>query len=85
MNRREPVLEDRERLFISMVRRPKALSVATAPYPGFLRIFSPFAAFLVRSKGEELDYRTVFEDRLWNAADLVKNGGRCYLSGKKRL
>lgn len=55
--------------------RPKPVSVATKPYPGFpTDLQAPWMAFMVRAKGECQVHEAIFENRFMHAAELMRLG-----------
>lgn len=67
-----------------MERRPKAIALATGPYPGFpTDLQSPMLAVLSRAEGLSQVKEQVFEARFKTAAQLKKMGAQIELSGNR--
>jgi len=67
---------------VSMAGRPKPVSIATAPYPGFpTDLQAPWMAWMCLAKGKSRVAETVFENRFLHAAELMRMGARLAVSG----
>jgi UDP-N-acetylglucosamine 1-carboxyvinyltransferase len=67
---------------VSMSGRPKAVSMATAPHPGFpTDLQAPWMAWMCLAKGRSRVAETVFENRFLHAAELRRMGARIAVSG----
>ncbi len=77
------VREEKDGIFMSMKGRPRPVSIATAPYPGFpTDLQAPWMAWMCLARGRCRVQETVFENRFLHAAELSRMGGRVSLSGK---
>ncbi len=67
---------------VTMTGRPKPVSIATAPYPGFpTDLQAPWLAWMCLAKGRSRVAETVFENRFLHAAELARMGARIAVSG----
>jgi UDP-N-acetylglucosamine 1-carboxyvinyltransferase len=67
---------------IRMDRRPKPVSVRTAPYPGFpTDLQAPWMALMTLASGYAKVRETVFENRFMHAAELARMGAQIAASG----
>jgi UDP-N-acetylglucosamine 1-carboxyvinyltransferase len=70
-------------LAVSAEKRPKALTVATAPYPGFpTDLQAQFAALLSIAQGTSVVTENVFEARFLHASELDRMGARIAINGR---
>jgi UDP-N-acetylglucosamine 1-carboxyvinyltransferase len=69
-------------LVVEMRGRPKAVSIKTAPYPGFpTDLQAPWMALMAVSGGASIVNETVFENRFMHAAELARMGASIGVSG----
>jgi UDP-N-acetylglucosamine 1-carboxyvinyltransferase len=69
-------------IVVSMNGRPKPVSMATAPHPGFpTDLQAPWMAWMCLAKGRSRVVETVFENRFLHAAELRRMGARIAVSG----
>ena len=65
-----------------MSRRPSAVSVRTAPYPGFATdMQAQFMALATRAEGTALITETIFENRFMHALELQRLGADIAIQG----
>ena len=68
---------------LSMERRPKAVSIATKPYPGFpTDLQAPWMSLMTLCTGCAKVTETVFENRFLHAAELGRMGAQIAVSGR---
>lgn len=73
-----------EGIELSMDKRPKALQISTAPYPGFpTDLQSPMLSVLAGAKGISCLKETIFEARFKTAQELKKMGAEIEISGNE--
>ncbi|MBI5209404.1 MAG: UDP-N-acetylglucosamine 1-carboxyvinyltransferase [Elusimicrobia bacterium] len=71
-------------LELVMRSRPKAVSITTAPHPGFpTDLQAPWMSLMCLSTGTSLISETVFENRFLHAAELVRMGAAIKVAGSK--
>jgi UDP-N-acetylglucosamine 1-carboxyvinyltransferase len=69
-------------LSVSMTGRPRPVSIATAPHPGFpTDLQAPWMAWMCLARGRSRIVENVFENRFLHAAELLRMGARLSLSG----
>jgi UDP-N-acetylglucosamine 1-carboxyvinyltransferase len=67
---------------LEMSRRPSAVSVRTAPYPGFATdMQAQFMALATRAEGTALITETIFENRFMHALELQRLGADIAIQG----
>ncbi|MDE2490027.1 MAG: UDP-N-acetylglucosamine 1-carboxyvinyltransferase [Elusimicrobia bacterium] len=67
---------------IRMEKRPKPVSIRTAPYPGFpTDLQAPWTALMTLATGFAKVRETVFENRFMHAAELARMGAQIAASG----
>ena len=67
---------------VSMKGRPRAVPVATAPYPGFpTDLQAPWMAWMCLARGRSRVRETVFENRFLHAAELARMGANIAVLG----
>jgi UDP-N-acetylglucosamine 1-carboxyvinyltransferase len=67
---------------VSMTGRPRPVSIATAPHPGFpTDLQAPWMAWMCLARGRSRIVENVFENRFLHAAELLRMGARLSLSG----
>ncbi len=68
---------------LAMERRPKAVSIATKPYPGFpTDLQAPWMSLMTLCAGFAKVTETVFENRFLHAAELGRMGAQIAVSGR---
>ncbi|MDD5655872.1 MAG: UDP-N-acetylglucosamine 1-carboxyvinyltransferase [Elusimicrobia bacterium] len=78
------VKESAAGLRVSMRGRPRPVSVATAPYPGFpTDLQAPWMAWMCLARGRSRVLENVFEKRFLHAAELARMGARIALLGRR--
>lgn len=69
-------------LRVTATGRAKAVSVTTAPHPGFpTDVQAPWMAYMAAAKGESRIREAIFERRFLHAAELARMGARVAVSG----
>jgi len=73
----------KRRLVVSAERRPEAVTVATAPYPGFpTDLQAQFTALLTIGNGTSVVTENVFESRFLHALELNRMGAKIDINGR---
>lgn len=73
----------KRRLVVNAERRPEAVTVATAPYPGFpTDLQAQFTALLAFGNGTSVVTENVFESRFLHALELNRMGARIDINGR---
>ena len=76
------VREGKGQIAVSMKGRPRPVSIATAPYPGFpTDLQAPWMAWMSLARGNSRVKETVFENRFMHAAELGRMGARIAVAG----
>lgn len=78
------IIEPKEKSvrIIAPASRPQAVSISTAPYPGFATdLQAPFMGFMCRAQGESKIRETIFENRFMHVQELVRMGADIRLEG----
>lgn len=76
------VLSQAGGLLVIAPKRLKAVSIATAPHPGFPTDLQPqWMALMCLARGRSRIHETVFENRFLHAAELGRMGARISVSG----
>jgi UDP-N-acetylglucosamine 1-carboxyvinyltransferase len=76
------VREGKGHIAVSMKGRPKPVSIATAPHPGFpTDLQAPWMAWMSLAQGRSRVKESVFENRFMHAAELGRMGARITVSG----
>lgn len=76
------VRADSAQISVSMKGRPRPVSLATAPYPGFATdLQAPWMAWMCLGRGRSRIQETVFENRFLHAAELARLGARIAVRG----
>lgn len=71
-------------LAVMAPKRLKAVSIVTAPHPGFPTDLQPqWMALMCLARGRSLIHETVFENRFLHAAELGRMGARIAVSGSE--
>ncbi len=69
-------------LSVSMAGRPRPVTIATAPYPGFpTDLQAPWMAWMCRARGRCRVVETVFENRFLHSAELSRMGAHIAVTG----
>jgi UDP-N-acetylglucosamine 1-carboxyvinyltransferase len=77
------VREGRGRIAVSMKGRPRPVSIATSPHPGFpTDLQAPWMAWMSLAQGASRIREAVFENRFMHAAELARMGARITVSGE---
>ena len=77
------VREGRGHIAVSMKGRPRPVSIATAPHPGFpTDLQAPWMAWMSLAQGTSRIREAVFENRFMHAAELSRMGARIAVSGE---
>jgi UDP-N-acetylglucosamine 1-carboxyvinyltransferase len=73
----------KRRIVVSAERRPEAVTVATAPYPGFpTDLQAQFTALLATGHGTSVVTENVFESRFLHALELNRMGAKIDINGR---
>ena len=73
----------KRRMVVSAERRPEAVTVATAPYPGFpTDLQAQFTALLAIGNGTSVVTENVFESRFLHALELNRMGAKIDINGR---
>ena len=76
------IREDSNGLLLDMPSRPKPVSIATAPHPGFpTDLQAPWMSLMGLAKGNCRNKESVFENRFLHAAELSRMGAQIRVSG----
>ena len=73
-------------LYALMAARPKAVTLRTAPYPGFpTDLQAQFMALMTRAEGTSQITETIFENRFMHAQELVRMGANIKIEGRRAI
>jgi UDP-N-acetylglucosamine 1-carboxyvinyltransferase len=73
----------KRRIVVSAERRPEAITVTTAPYPGFpTDLQAQFTALLAIGNGTSVVTENVFESRFLHALELNRMGAKIDINGR---
>ncbi len=77
---------NKETLHVRMQRRPKAVKISTAPYPGFpTDMQAQFMAFLSLASGTSVIIENIFENRFMQAMELQRMGADITIDGNTAI